>query len=82
MLGVMLLLMLLFSLILGFLFWCLLTLYDEYCYQKKRRKQFERFMQKRFLMQADSLEAYQEMLRMAFREKGSGEKDGEKNQDA
>ncbi len=68
------------SILFGLLVWCLLMLYDDYCYRRKRRKQFERFMQKRFLMQADSLEVYQEMLRAALRKKGSGEK-REKNQD-
>lgn len=69
------------SILFSLLFWCLLMLYDDYCYRRKRRKQFERFMQKRFLMQADSLEVYQEMLRAALRKKGSGKKNREKNQD-
>ncbi len=71
----------LFSILFGLLFWCLLSLYDDYCYRRKRRKQFERFMQKRFLMQADSLEAYQAMLRAALRKKDSGKKNAKKNQD-
>ena len=69
------------SILFGLLFWCLLALYDDYCYRRKRRKQFERFMQKRFLMQADSLEAYQAMLRAALWKKDSGKKNGKKNQD-
>lgn len=69
------------SILFGLLFWCLLALYDDYCYRRKRRKQFECFMQKRFLMQADSLEAYQAMLRAALRKKDSGKKNGKKNQD-
>lgn len=79
--GIMAVLILMCVLALGLLSCCFLAFYDDYCYWKKRQKQFERLMQKCFLIQADSLETYQAMLHVAFREKGTKKKDGKKDHD-